>query len=75
MFGYRKRSLLNGLLRTGPDTSERETTNTPTDITTEGRNLGIPWAVTLAIEHGLILCSTDSDFAKYKDITWENPLE
>ena len=28
----------------------------------------------LAIEHGLILCSTDSDFAKYRDIEWENPL-
>ena len=28
----------------------------------------------LAIEHGLILCSTDSDFAKYGDIEWENPL-
>jgi len=40
------------------------------------RKFGIPWASSsLAIEHGLVLCSTDSDFAKYKDITWENPLE
>ena len=29
----------------------------------------------LAIEHGLVLCSTDSDFAKYKDLVRENPLE
>ncbi len=29
----------------------------------------------LAIEHGLILCSTDSDFSRYKDIKWENPLD
>jgi len=28
----------------------------------------------LAIEHGLILCSTDSDFAKFNGLTWENPL-
>ena len=28
----------------------------------------------LAIENGLILCSTDSDFAKYTDIEWENPI-
>ena len=28
----------------------------------------------LAIEHGLTLCSTDGDFAKFPDLTWENPL-
>lgn len=28
----------------------------------------------LAIEHGLRLCSTDGDFAKFPDLTWENPL-
>lgn len=31
--------------------------------------------VALAIEHGLVLCSTDADFSKYRDITWENPLD
>lgn len=28
----------------------------------------------LAIEHGLILCSTDSDFARFPGLRWENPL-
>jgi toxin-antitoxin system PIN domain toxin len=28
----------------------------------------------LAIEHGLILCSTDGDFARFPDLRWENPL-
>ena len=28
----------------------------------------------LAIEHGLVLCSTDGDFAKFPGLTWENPL-
>ena len=28
----------------------------------------------LAMEHGLILCSTDGDFARFKGLRWENPL-
>ncbi len=28
----------------------------------------------LAIEHGLILCSTNTDFARFKKLRWENPL-
>jgi toxin-antitoxin system PIN domain toxin len=28
----------------------------------------------LAIEHGLTLCSTDGDFARFEDLAWENPL-
>ncbi len=28
----------------------------------------------LAIEHGLTLCSTDGDFARFKLLRWENPL-
>ena len=28
----------------------------------------------LAIEHGLRLCSTDGDFAKFPGVHWENPL-
>ena len=28
----------------------------------------------LAIEHGLILCTTDTDFARFPDLRWENPL-
>jgi hypothetical protein len=29
----------------------------------------------LAIEHGLLLCSTDIDFAGFPELRWENPLE
>jgi predicted nucleic acid-binding protein len=28
----------------------------------------------LAIEHGLTMCSTDGDFAKFPGLRWENPL-
>lgn len=28
----------------------------------------------LAIEHGLLLCSTDGDFARFSDLRWQNPL-
>ena len=28
----------------------------------------------LAIEHGLSLCSTDSDFARFEGLRWMNPL-
>jgi uncharacterized protein len=28
----------------------------------------------LAIEHGLTLCSTDGDFARFEGVRWENPL-
>lgn len=28
----------------------------------------------LAIEHGLVLCSTDGDFARFPELRWENPL-
>ncbi|CCK56160.1 TA system VapC family ribonuclease toxin [Mycobacterium canetti] len=29
----------------------------------------------LAIEHGLTLYSTDTDFARFPDLRWENPLQ
>jgi toxin-antitoxin system PIN domain toxin len=28
----------------------------------------------LAIEHGVTLCSTDTDFARFRELRWENPL-
>jgi uncharacterized protein len=28
----------------------------------------------LALEHGLTLCSTDRDFAKFANLSWHNPL-
>lgn len=29
----------------------------------------------LALEYGLVLCSTDGDFARFPGLRWENPLE
>ena len=29
----------------------------------------------LAIEHGLTLCSTDRDFARFPSLRWEEPLQ
>ncbi len=28
----------------------------------------------IAVGHGLILCSSDGDFARFKPLGWENPL-
>lgn len=28
----------------------------------------------LAVEHGLTLCSADTDFARFRELRWENPL-
>lgn len=28
----------------------------------------------LAIEHGLVLCSADTDFGRFRGLRWENPL-
>ena len=28
----------------------------------------------LAMEHGLMLCSSDGDFARFRDLRWQNPL-
>ena len=28
----------------------------------------------LALEHGLTLCSTDGDFARFEGLAWENPV-
>ena len=28
----------------------------------------------LAIEHGVVLCSTDGDFAGFDGLDWQNPL-
>ena len=42
----------------------------------EGRANLVPDAhlAALAIEHGLVLCSTDGDFARFDGLEWQNPL-
>ncbi len=30
--------------------------------------------VALAIEHGLTVCSADTDFARFREVEWRNPL-
>ena len=42
----------------------------------EGRANLVPDAhlAALAIEHGLVLCSTDGDLARFDDLEWQNPL-
>lgn len=44
---------------------------------TTGRPNLVPDAhlAALAIEHGLTLCSTDADFARFPGLRWENPLK
>ncbi len=48
----------------------------PLIASTEGRANLVPDAhlAALAIEHGLLLCSTDGDFARFDGLDWENPL-
>ena len=58
----------------------------PTDRHTDivGSFLETPWMTSrlvpdahlaaLAIEHGLTLCSTDGDFARFPGLSWKNPL-
>jgi uncharacterized protein len=44
---------------------------------TLGRSNLVPDAhlAALAIEHGLTLCSTDRDFARFPNLRWEDPLQ
>jgi toxin-antitoxin system PIN domain toxin len=48
------------------------------DLLTQGRIQGNfvmdAHLAALAIEHGLTLCSADSDFAKFPGLRWQNPL-
>lgn len=43
---------------------------------TGGRSNLVPDAhlAALALEHGLILCSSDGDFARFPSLRWQNPL-
>jgi len=41
-----------------------------------GRGMLVPdlHFAALALEHGLTVCSTDGDFARFRGVRWENPL-
>jgi uncharacterized protein len=43
---------------------------------TAGRSNLVPDAhlAALAMEYGLVLCSSDADFARFPNLRWENPL-
>lgn len=49
----------------------------PLVASTEGRANLVPDAhlAALAIEHGLVLCSADGDFARFDGLEWRNPLK
>lgn len=48
----------------------------PLMASTEGRANLVPDAhlAALAMEHGLVLCSADGDFARFEGLDWQNPL-
>ena len=48
----------------------------PLMASAEGRANLVPDAhlAALAIEHGLVLCSADGDFARFDGLEWRNPL-
>ena len=29
----------------------------------------------IAVEHGAILCPTDQDFSRFRDLDWQNPIQ
>jgi len=39
-----------------------------------GNLIGDAHLAALAIEHGIAICSADTDFARFAEITWINPL-
>ncbi len=59
----------------GPTQNHRQILE-PLLATIGGRSNLVPDAhlAALALEHGLILCSTDGDFARFDTLRWENPL-
>jgi hypothetical protein len=39
-----------------------------------GNLVGDAHLAALAIEHGLTVCSADTDFARFRELQWVNPL-
>jgi toxin-antitoxin system PIN domain toxin len=44
------------------------------DANVTGNLIGDAHLAALAIEHGLRVCSADSDFARFRDVSWVNPI-
>jgi predicted nucleic acid-binding protein len=65
------KAVVNDLLRAGLEAAAAKKRKTRAF-----RTEGVPDAhlAGLAIEHGLTLCSSDGDFAKFPQLKWENPL-
>jgi predicted nucleic acid-binding protein len=64
--------------RLGPQPTERHSEVLGSLLTTyqlRGNLVGDAHLAALAIEHGLTVCSADTDFARFREIRWENPLE
>lgn len=59
-----------------PEPTERHAATLATLLEPESKPDLVPDAhlAALAIEHGLTLCSTDRDFARFKGLRWTDPL-
>ena len=65
-----------GPVRVPLPTSRHREVLKPLLVDTGGRSNLVPDAhlAALAIEHGLILCSSDGDFARFRGLRWQNPI-
>lgn len=57
-----------------PTEHHRETLGAVLRVVPRGNLVPDAHLAALAIEHGLTLCSTDGDFARFPGLRWENPL-
>ena len=57
-----------------PTEHHRETLGELLRVVPRGNLVPDAHLAALAVEHGLTLCSTDGDFARFPGLRWENPL-
>ena len=57
-----------------PTEHHRETLGELLRVVPHGNLVPDAHLAALAVEHGLTLCSTDGDFARFPGLRWENPL-
>jgi hypothetical protein len=57
-----------------PTEHHRETLGELLRVVPRGNLVPDAHLAALAVEHGLTLCSTDGDFARFPRLRWENPL-